>query len=109
MEKKCSYHLEHNMMLRKCFGCYRVTAENAKNNNTMIYDLVTTEGPAGFYQDPPSDCFLLLHQNKLFNNLAKDTNLPILYQSKSILKYCMYNIYLAFYKCSTYFQSGGGR
>ena len=31
-----------------CFGCYRVTTENAKKNNkSIIFDLVITAGPAG--------------------------------------------------------------
>ena len=46
--KGVSYHLENDMMLQKCLGCYRVTTENAENDKTVIYDLVTTAGPAGF-------------------------------------------------------------
>ena len=31
IETKCvSYYLEYDVMLKKCFGCYRVTTENAE-------------------------------------------------------------------------------
>ena len=42
MKTKCvSYNLEYDMILQKCFGCYRVTTENDKNDKTV------TAGPAG--------------------------------------------------------------
>ena len=31
----------------KCLGFYRVTTENAKNNKSVIFDLVIIAGPAG--------------------------------------------------------------
>ena len=45
--KYVSYYLEYDMMLQKCFGCYRVATENAKKNKTVIYDIVTNAGTAG--------------------------------------------------------------
>ena len=48
METK-GYHLEYDMMLLKCLGCYRLTTENAKKNDeTATYDLVTTAEPTVF-------------------------------------------------------------
>ena len=33
--KGVSYHLENEMMLLKCFGCYRVTTENATKQQIL--------------------------------------------------------------------------